>query len=186
MRTPYRPARYYELMTIFTPDVPEEELPGLLDQVVGYVNAAGGRLIDMSRESPWGRRRLAYPIRHGGRDLRDGFYTLYHFQCHPSRINEVERELKLNERVIRYLLVTYTPKDEPAEAATDAAEEAPAETTATAEAAPAEASAVEAAPAEAGEGASSEPATAEAAAEATPAEAGEEEPSEPDRQTEEG
>ncbi len=110
MRTPYRPARYYELMTIVAPDVSEEELTGVLNQVVSYVTNAGGTLIDMTRESPWGRRRLAYPIRHGGRDVRDGFYTLYHFRIDPSRVIEVERDLKLNERVIRYLLVTYTPK----------------------------------------------------------------------------
>jgi len=122
LRTPYRPARYYELMTIVTPDVSEEELTGVLNQVVSYVTNAGGTLIDMNRESPWGRRRLAYPIRHGGRDVRDGFYTLYHFRIDPSRVIEVERDLKLNERIIRYLIVTYTPK-----VAEGAAEAVPAE-----------------------------------------------------------
>lgn len=127
MRTPYRPARYYELMTIVAPDVSEDELTGVLNQVVSYVTNAGGTLIDMTRESPWGRRRLAYPIRYGGRDVRDGYYTLYHFRIDPSRVIEVERDLKLNERIIRYLIVTYTPKETEgvAEAAPAAAAAAP-------------------------------------------------------------
>jgi small subunit ribosomal protein S6 len=112
-------------MTIVTPDVSEEELTGVLNQVVSYVTNAGGTLIDMSRESPWGRRRLAYPIRHGGRDVRDGFYTLYHFRIDPSRVIEVERDLKLNERIIRYLIVTYTPKVTEGAAGTVPAEATP-------------------------------------------------------------
>ena len=99
-------ARFYELMSISVPDGTPEELIETADAVAGYVTAAGGRVIRSSNDSPWGRRRLAYPIRHNSADLRDGFYTLYHFEIQPDGIENIEREIRLNERIIRHLLLT--------------------------------------------------------------------------------
>jgi small subunit ribosomal protein S6 len=107
LRGETRAPRTYELMTIIHPDVTEEELPGEIETISGYISTNGGEISDTLRESPWGRRRLAYPIRHGGRDLRDGFYVVCHFDAAPDQLTELERELKLNERVIRYLLTNY-------------------------------------------------------------------------------
>lgn len=110
MRNRTREPRIYELLTILSPDVVEEEIPGAVDRIAGYVTASGGTVEDTSRESPWGRRRLAYPIRNAGRDVRDGYYTLYRVNLAPDRIEELERELKLNTQVIRYLVTHHTPK----------------------------------------------------------------------------
>jgi small subunit ribosomal protein S6 len=98
-------ARFYELMAISVPDGTPEELVETASSVAGYVTGAGGLVLRSSNDSPWGRRRLAYPIRHNSADLRDGFYTLYHFEIEPARIEDIERELRLNERVIRHLLL---------------------------------------------------------------------------------
>lgn len=103
-------ARTYELMTVLSPDVPEDDITGVLDAISGYVTDAGGSVQEVLRDSPWGRRRLAYPIRHAGRDVRDGYYTLYHLELAPHRVEDVERDLKLNTQVIRYLVTHYTPK----------------------------------------------------------------------------
>jgi small subunit ribosomal protein S6 len=92
-------------MSISVPDGTPEELIATSEAVAGYITAAGGRVLRSSNESPWGRRRLAYPIRHNSTDLRDGFYTLYHFELDPDRIEDVEREIRLNERIIRHLLL---------------------------------------------------------------------------------
>lgn len=131
MRNLQRAPRTYELMTILTPDVPEEEIGGAVEQIAGYITTAGGSVSETLRESPWGRRRLAYPIRHSGRDVRDGFYTVYHFEIEPGKIEDVERELRLNDLVIRYLVTHFTPKpveelaeSEPAEGEAPAAEAA--------------------------------------------------------------
>ncbi len=97
-------------MTVLSPDVPEDDITGILDAISGYVTDAGGTVQEVLRDSPWGRRRLAYAIRHAGRDVRDGFYTLYHLELSPNRVADVERELKLNTLVIRYLFTHYTPK----------------------------------------------------------------------------
>jgi small subunit ribosomal protein S6 len=97
--------RPYELMTILAPDVPEDELTPTLDAIGAYITATGGEIVHISRESPWGRRRLAYSIRYAGRDVRDGFYTLWYFDAEPQAIANIERELRLNDRVIRYLTI---------------------------------------------------------------------------------
>ena len=102
---PESTARFYEMMSISVPDGTPEELIETAEAVAGYITGAGGRILRSSNESPWGRRRLAYPIRHNSADLRDGFYTLYHFEIKPEGIDAIEREIRLNERVIRYLLL---------------------------------------------------------------------------------
>jgi small subunit ribosomal protein S6 len=103
-------SRHYELMTILHPEVAEDQIPGELERISGHIAGAGGAVTEMLRDSPWGRRRLAYPIRSGGRDVRDGFYTVFHFDMAPDQVDEMERDLKLNPRVIRYLVTTFTPK----------------------------------------------------------------------------
>ncbi len=110
LRETTRVPRSYELMIIVAPDVTEDELPGVIDRVGGYVTTAGGEVTGTLRESPWGRRRLAYAIRHGGRDIRDGFYTVYHFDAPPQAIADIERELRLTDQVMRFLVTHFTPQ----------------------------------------------------------------------------
>ena len=102
--------RIYELMTILSPEVPDDDIQGQLDTVAGYVTGAGGEVVDVIRDSPWGRRRLAYAIRHNGRDVRDGYYTVFHLKLVPTRVVEVEREIKLNGQIIRHLITQYEPQ----------------------------------------------------------------------------
>jgi small subunit ribosomal protein S6 len=148
LRNQERASRTYELMTILHPEVPEESLQGELDRIAGYIDAAGGSIIETLRESPWGRRRLAYPIRSGGRDVRDGYYTVWHMNLGPNRVEDLERELKLNTQIIRYIVVSWEPKpldEKEIEAAEIAAEDAAAAAYAAAQAA-ATAAGVETAP----------------------------------------
>ncbi len=97
--------RTYEMMAIFHPQLADEDLGGAIDQVAGYVTNAGGEVTGTARENPWGRRRLAYPIRVNGQDVRDGFYVLYNFNVDARRVADLERSLKLNDRVIRHIIV---------------------------------------------------------------------------------
>ncbi len=93
------------MMVITYPELEPEAMLAVPETVKGYIETAGGTVIKSSNESPWGRRRLAYPIRHGGRDIRDGFYTLLYFEAEPEQISDIERDLKLNEQMLRYLLL---------------------------------------------------------------------------------
>jgi small subunit ribosomal protein S6 len=167
------------MMIILAPDIPEEELDPSIDTIESYITNLDGSVVIISRESPWGRRRLAYPIRHQGRDLRDGFYTLWYFDADPTSITAIERELRLNDRIIRHMIialdqqVTVIPAEPQTEAAGDS--ETAAAATAAPEAAPAAeadaAPADEAETATAAEDAPAEPeAETAAASEVTPAE----------------
>ncbi len=102
--------RPYELMTVLVPELGDEDLDAQIDRINGQITAAGGSISETLRESPWGRRRLAYAIRHNGQDYRDGYYVVTHFTLPPARTTELERDLKLNVQVIRYLLVHDDPK----------------------------------------------------------------------------
>ena len=97
--------RKYEMLTVFNPQLAEEDLNGAVDQVAGYVAGAGGEVAEVLRDNPWGRRRLAYPLRLNGQDIRDGFYVLYNFSVNAARIDDLERSLKLNDRVLRHMIV---------------------------------------------------------------------------------
>jgi len=109
-------ARPYELMTIFSPEVADDLVTEQLEVITGYVRTAGGAVYQVLQDAPWGRRRFAYPIRHNGRDVRDGFYSVVHFDLVPSQVFEVERDLKLDERVLRFLLTVNDVKEAAAEA----------------------------------------------------------------------
>jgi small subunit ribosomal protein S6 len=95
--------RDYEMMLIVAPTVSEEGLPAVIERVSGYIANQGGTVDSTVNENPWGRRRLAYPIN----DFRDAFYVLYRFHAAAESIVEIEREIKLDEQVIRYLVVRY-------------------------------------------------------------------------------
>ncbi|HUG14718.1 MAG TPA: 30S ribosomal protein S6 [Thermomicrobiales bacterium] len=95
--------RDYEMMLVVTPTVAEEGLPDVVERVSGYIAAQGGTVDSTVHENPWGRRRLAYLID----DHRDAFYVLYRFHSAAESIVEIEREIKLDEQVIRYLVVRY-------------------------------------------------------------------------------
>jgi small subunit ribosomal protein S6 len=169
-----RDPRAYELMTVFVPDLSDEDTQTQVDKVATFISNAGGSVTETLTSSPWGRRRLAYTIRFNGVDYRDGVYTVYHFDSAPSNLTELERDLKLDTSTMRYLLVHDDPKagekfpqgEEAAEGETEAASAAGEAASASAEAATTEATETEAAEPQA----SAETTDAEATAETTEAE----------------
>lgn len=97
-------------MAVFTPDLSEEDNQAQIEKVSTFITNAGGTVKEALTESPWGRRRLAYTVRFNNVDYRDGFYTVYHFDAAPSYLAELERDLKLDNSTMRYLLVHDDPK----------------------------------------------------------------------------
>jgi len=97
--------RRYEMLTIFSPHLNDEELNAAIEQVQGYITDRGGAIVEANRNNPWGRRRLAYTIRHNGQDLRDGFYVLFYYDLEGKQVIELERLLGINERVIRHMVI---------------------------------------------------------------------------------
>src|SRR5438105_1536351 len=85
-------------MVVLDPNLDDTALEAMNTRITTLVTQRGGTIENVDG---WGRRRLAYPI---GRN-RDGFYVLSRLQLPPNAAVEIERALKLNESVIRHLLV---------------------------------------------------------------------------------
>lgn len=169
--------REYELTVVYDLTVAEAGGPDAAPQrVTQLVEGRGGKVLKVDH---WGRRRLAYPIKH----TIDADYVVTRVELDPESVNGVEAALRIDERVYRHLIVRADelppppPPREPREPrpapAAETAPAAPAAPVAEAPAAavPAEAAApavaaAEAAPAEAAVEATAEAAPAEAAVEA--------------------
>jgi small subunit ribosomal protein S6 len=89
--------RNYELAYIADPDLDEQSLLSLEEKVKGWIQAAGGQVVKIDR---WGKRRLSYAIR----KRVEGFYTIVMAELPPRASQTVERDLRLNEQVLRYLI----------------------------------------------------------------------------------
>ncbi|MDP9270577.1 MAG: 30S ribosomal protein S6 [Chloroflexota bacterium] len=89
--------RRYELMLLLRPDLEDDKLQSAVEKVTRAIVNGGGSL---SKVSPWGKRRLAYPIQH----LREASYFLIHFDIEPGEVREIERGLLISEEILRHLV----------------------------------------------------------------------------------
>ncbi|MGC9523353.1 MAG: 30S ribosomal protein S6 [Anaerolineae bacterium] len=89
--------RNYELMFIVSPELDEEALDSLLQRVQQYLENAETQVF--SRKA-WGLRRLAYTIK----GQREGRYFLVLFAARPDVISELDRNLRVNEGILRHLI----------------------------------------------------------------------------------
>lgn len=90
--------RDYELVVILSPEITEEKLPTAVEKVSRLITDRGGTLVKME---PWGKRRLAYPLKH----FTEGNYLLAQLKMEPASTKELESSLRLSEEVLRHLLV---------------------------------------------------------------------------------
>ena len=88
----------YELVVVIDPEIPEEEMPAAIERVTAGVSGRGGEVVEVS---PWGRRRLAYPIK---RHI-EGSYVTAQIRMDPARTRELEGGLMISEEVLRHLLI---------------------------------------------------------------------------------
>ena len=89
--------RNYELAYIAHPELDEEALKALEEKVVGWVEAAGGKSAKIDH---WGKRKLAYPIQ----KQTDGFYLFLQLELPPQAGVVIERDLRLSEQILRYMI----------------------------------------------------------------------------------
>ena len=94
----------YELTYIIDPTVEEAARKELIEKVSGLIAANGGEVEKV--DETWGKRRLAYAINY----KTEGWYVLVTFQAPSEAIREVERNLRNNDSVIRYLTVKLEVK----------------------------------------------------------------------------
>jgi small subunit ribosomal protein S6 len=100
--------RTYEVMYIVNPDTPVDTI-GKLNEAVGkLVEKEGGTVV---RLDDIGIRRLAYPIQ----KKEDGYYVLFEIEGSGQEIAELERRMRVNDMIMRYITVRV---DEDRKAAT--------------------------------------------------------------------
>ena len=146
----------YEMIYIIDTGLEEAARKELIEKVSALIENNGGEIEKV--DETWGKRRLAYAIDY----KTEGWYVLVNFKAPVELPRELERNLQINENVLRYLVIKLVEK----KASVKPRPERPAPVAAPVEEAPA---AEEAAPAEAAPVAKEAP--AEAAEEAAPAEA---------------
>jgi small subunit ribosomal protein S6 len=78
------------------PDVAEQRQEEIVARSRDLIQKAGGTWV---RHDTWGRRRLAYEIKHKG----EGVYHLLHFDAEPETLDELSRILRITDGVMRHL-----------------------------------------------------------------------------------
>lgn len=84
----------YELMVILDPELDERTVAPSLDKFLNVIRADGGTVDNVDI---WGRRRLAYEIN----KKSEGIYAVVDFTASSAATVELDRQLKLNEAVMR-------------------------------------------------------------------------------------
>ena len=90
--------RRYELMVILDPDLEERTIAPSLDQFLGVVRQDGGTV---EKVDIWGRRRLSFEIA----KKTEGIYAVVDLSANPDTVKELDRQLNLNEAVLRTKLM---------------------------------------------------------------------------------
>ena len=103
-------ARPYEVVYIFDPALDEETINQKLSHFHTLVQPAGAEAPQLNH---WGKRTLAYPIRK--RDT--GYYVVANFVAEGTALPEFERAIKLDDGVLRHLIVLNDEPPTPAQAA---------------------------------------------------------------------
>ena len=86
--------RHYEIMVILDSSLEERTVAPSLDQYLNVIRTAGG---SVEKLDVWGRRRLAYEIK----KKTEGIYAVIDLQATPAAVAELDRQLRLNESVLR-------------------------------------------------------------------------------------
>lgn len=104
--------RRYETIFILRPDLGEATQKEAIKRFEGFIASSGGDLIDTEE---WGFRELAYRIKGEQR----GFYVRLDYGGSGATMNEVERNLKLSDNILRYISVLASDNVDPAAARAD-------------------------------------------------------------------
>ena len=107
--------RRYEVMVILDPDLEERTVAPSLDQYLNVVRQDGGSVESVDI---WGRRRMAYEIQ----KKSEGIYAVIQLDAEPATVKELDRQLTLNESVLRTKVLRPTPQKAKSKKAEDKAQ----------------------------------------------------------------
>ena len=95
----------YETLFVVKPTLTEEETTAQIEKVKAVLEKEGAELLGTN---DMGMRKLAYPVQKNNR----GYYTVLFYKANGTTIAELERNLKINEEVIKFLSVKYSKTKE--------------------------------------------------------------------------
>ncbi|MDO4772711.1 MAG: 30S ribosomal protein S6 [Bacillota bacterium] len=90
--------RKYETLIILRNTLEDADRDALIERFKGVIEKDG----TVTKVDQWGVKKLAYEIE----KLKEGFYVLYEFEATPSLPKELERNLRINDNVLRYMTVS--------------------------------------------------------------------------------
>ena len=86
--------RAYEVMVILDPSLDERTIEPSLDKYLNVIRKDGGSIESLD---VWGRRRMAYEIKKN----QEGIYAVVNLTAEPASVKELDRQLTLNESILR-------------------------------------------------------------------------------------
>ncbi len=95
--------RNYEGVFIINSELSTDVSKGVVTQIQELVSKNGGRIEGLQE---WGKRRLAYKIK----KKQEGNYVIVNFQLDSKQTKKIEQTLRLNDNILRYLLVSKDDK----------------------------------------------------------------------------
>lgn len=92
--------RDYEIMYIVNPTVADQEetLEESINKVHTLITDNGGEIVNVDR---WGKRKFAYDIE----KIKEGYYVVTKFKIVATALTELNRVLKLNEDIVRFMII---------------------------------------------------------------------------------
>ena len=96
---------FYECVLIARNDVTQQQVEAVADEVATQLESEGG---SVAKREYWGLRSLSYRIKKN----RKGHYMLLGLDAKPASVNEMERQLGLNEDVLRFMTIRVDALDE--------------------------------------------------------------------------
>ena len=94
----------YEMTYIINTALEETARKELIEKFTELIKLNGGE--DVQVDESWGKRRLAYPIN----DLPEGYYVLTTFMASGAQNKEIQRNLEINDMILRYLIIKLLDK----------------------------------------------------------------------------
>lgn len=95
--------RQFETLLLLSPELSADGRQALLDSLTAIINREGGRMVEVDQ---WGMRDLAYPVR---KQMR-GFYVRLVYDAPPQLVAELERNIRINDNIYKFLTVKLDEK----------------------------------------------------------------------------
>lgn len=87
----------YETVYIIAPTFDEEGVKGIVEKFSNLVSSHG----ELEKVEEWGKKKFAYEVQ----DFKEGYYVLMNFSANPDFPEELERNFKITDGILKYLII---------------------------------------------------------------------------------